>query len=122
MEQVTAAEVGEFLKCFKKVASESGVYVVPREKNNAALVELGLTKQNRADIINGLAVEDYSSGPEPDSDKPGEVWFFGPAFNDGQIYIKLKLVVKQGVVPHALCISFHLARYPLALPHRREGK
>lgn len=115
-------EVGVFLRSAKRaLAEDEGLWIADRAKNNAACIELGLTRKNQEDIVLGLSVEDYHKGPEPDRDKPGQVWMFGPFHEGWQLYIKLKLVV-DGPITHLKCISFHLAERPLALPHRKEEK
>ena len=114
--------VREFLEEFKEiVVSGIGLDVIKRKDNMAALVELGITSNIRKEIILNLSVDNYSSGAEPDTDRPGEVWIFGGKINDKEIYIKLK-VDKYGGEKFAKCISFHPARYTLNFPFRpKEG-
>ena len=87
MTQQKSIEVSSFLKAFKEIASVKGINVIPRQINNHALKELGLTKANRADIILSLTPTNFCSGPEADRDRPGELWFFGKTIENREIYI-----------------------------------
>jgi hypothetical protein len=52
MEIPLIVQVSVFLKEFKRIVSQSGnFYVVNREKNRDALIELGLIRKNRKDEI-----------------------------------------------------------------------
>lgn len=115
------AEIAALLRSAKRAVEEFGLLIADRGKNNQVRVELGLTVQNLEDIVFGLTVEDYHSGPEPDRDRGGEVWVFGPAHDGGQLYIKLKLLV-DGPITRVKCISFHLAERELRLPYRKGGE
>ena len=111
-------EVRWFLKEFKQiVTSGSGLYVVPRRPNTEGLIELGLTAKIRTNLILGLSVKDFCSGPEPDYDQPGEVWIFGLDFDGMDIYIKLK-IAQVGSAKIAKCISFHKAKFVLRYPFK----
>ena len=110
-----------FLREFKKIAAERGIDVIPRNKNNDALSELGLTKKNRRDEILALSVENYCSGPEPDYDRPGEVWIFGEQIGDVNIYIKLK-IAQVGNRKIAKCLAFHPAEFPICYPCKEGGE
>ena len=105
-------EVAGFLIQFKDIIDINGLYVAPRRKNNEALIELGLTKKQRKEIIMSLTPGNFCSGPEPDRDQPGELWFFGKTDDTIEIYIKLKIAVVGGD-KIAKCISFHKAEYGL---------
>jgi hypothetical protein len=109
--------IQRFLLDFKKIAVANGVYVVERKdgKNQKTLLNLGLTKKNREDIIKTLSVTDYCNGPELDKDKPGYIWEFGKIIDGREVYIKLKLVESEGAT-QALCISFHEAEFALCFP------
>ncbi len=81
---------------------------------------MSLTKKNREDEILTLSVEDYCSGPEPDSDKPGVIWIFGKQIEGKHVYIKLK-IAETGKVKIAKCLSFHLAKFPMCFPCKEKG-
>lgn len=111
-------DVRDFLLEFKRVATGSrGIDIVPRPEIRPTLVQLGLTKANLKEILLGLSVTDYCQGPEPDRDRPGNLWIFGREIEGHEVYIKLK-VAQAGDKQIAKCISFHIARYPLKYPHR----
>jgi hypothetical protein len=112
-------EISDFLRKFKKLAAQRGVYVIPRVKNQQALADLELTRKNRSDIILSLSVTDYCRGPEPDRDKPGYVWEFGKTVDGKPVYIKLKIAMTDGG-QIARCISFHAAEFPLSFPCRTK--
>ncbi|MHC4800109.1 MAG: hypothetical protein ACYTF1_26010, partial [Planctomycetota bacterium] len=59
-------EVEGFLANFKTVMEYFGLDVVDREKNRQALFDLGLTPNQRKEIISLLSIDNYVSGPEPD--------------------------------------------------------
>jgi hypothetical protein len=112
--------VAQFLKQFKELA-QNRLYVSPREVNTQALIELGLTFEDRRNLILSLSVEDYSCGPVQDLVQAGDVWVFGKVANGVEVYIKLKLVEYRPagtstMVRQAKCISFHAARESLPYP------
>lgn len=114
-------QIREFLIRFKALATtDRGIDVIPRLPNNQALADLGLTKGNRHEEILALSAEDYCKGPEPDADRPGEVWVFGKTINDRSVYIKLKIANVGAGVEIAKCISFHEAQFPLSFPCKRD--
>jgi hypothetical protein len=117
LSQLTQIPVALFLREFKELVQDNGLYVINRQENQQALADLGLTRQQREEIILSLTVEDYCSGPEPDRDQPGEIWVFGKPEAGQELYIKLKIAV-AGYQKIAKCISFHTANYILCYPHR----
>lgn len=106
-------EVVAFLKEFKEIATWRGIDVVPRRENNVALVQLGLTRADRKSIILALVPGNFCKGPEPDRDRPGDLWFFGETVNGNEVYIKLKIADIAGNGKIAKCLSFHKADYRL---------
>jgi len=116
------AQIAEFLKEFKKIATSGrGLDIIPRRENIAALAELGLTKKNQKDEIMGLTVSDYCQGPERDKDRPGEIWVFGKQISGKEVYIKLK-IAQAGKEKIAKCISFHPSIFPLCFPFRPKER
>ena len=110
--------VRKFLLEFKRAATAgSGVKIISRPETRPTLARLGMTKANLEQLLLGLSVADYCKGPEPDRDRPGEMWFFGRRIKGEDIYIKLK-VAKAGGQSIAKCISFHRAQFPLKYPFR----
>ena len=106
-----------FLKEFKQLVQEGGLYVVNRLDQQKSLAELGLTKEACKIEILGLSVTDYCKGPQPDKDRPGDIWVFGKNIAGREVYIKLKIAQ---IVSHriAKCISFHTAEQPLDYPFK----
>jgi hypothetical protein len=112
--------IANFLNEFKKIAASGrGIDFIPRSKNLESLLMLGLTRKNAKEEILNLAVTNYCGGPEPDKDKPGEIWEFGKSIEGIEVYIKLK-IAQVGKEKIAKCISFHPAEFPLCFPLRSE--
>ncbi|MEW6657660.1 MAG: hypothetical protein AB1424_03270 [Thermodesulfobacteriota bacterium] len=106
-----------FLKEFKQLIQQGNLLVSYSLKNLNSLASLGLTTEIRKEILLSLAVDDYSSGPEPDHNFPGDVWKFGKEVGDKTIYIKLK-IDDQGHRKVAKCLSFHIAEHEICYPHK----
>lgn len=108
-------QVDLFLQKFKE-AWPPGCYVVPRDKNNQALVDLGLTPMQRRHEILALTGENYVEGPMPDPEEPSQtVWVFGTKIGGHEVYIKLTLKqLEQAFL--AKCLSFHAAEHALSYP------
>ena len=116
MEIPKKVQAAIFLQDFKKAATEGGgLYIINREKNRDALIELGFTNNNRKEVLLGLSASDYSAGPKKDKDREGYIWEFGKTVNGHEIYIKLK-VAEVGGDKIAKCISFHKAEFNLSYP------
>ena len=81
--------------------------------------DLGLTKEGCKIEILGLSVTDYCQGPQPDHDRPGDIWVFGREIADRDVYIKLK-IAEVGSDKIAKCISFHAAEHPLCYPYKQQ--
>ena len=118
MDQGKREKVAKFLKKFKKIATTGrGLDLIPRAENIACLAELRITKKNQKEEIMNLTVDDYCEGPEPDKDRPGEVWLFGKRISGKEVYVKLK-IAQVGKETIAKCLSFHPARHPLCFPFK----
>ena len=111
-------QIHTFLIEFKKAVTQgSGVMLVPRHDTLVTLGHLGITKRNLEEILLTLSVDNYSSGPEIDRGKGGDIWVFGKNIRSYEIYIKLKVADVAGT-RIARCISFHIAKYPMEYPCR----
>jgi len=122
LDEIIKNKIRDFLKEFKEIASRGrGIDVIPRSENNEHLAQLGLTKKNRNEEIMMLSIADYCKGPEPDKDKPGDVWIFGKQIGSKEVYIKLK-IAQAGEEKIAKCISFHVANFPLCYPYKENRK
>lgn len=112
----TREEAVGFLNLFKGCIMLDRLAVRSREKNRQGLIDLGLTPDQRREILLGLTPEDYCAGPKPDdTDDTREVWEFGRDVEGTEVYIKLRVVQdprKKGV-HHALVWSFHPAEHPM---------
>ena len=80
-----------FLKKFKHLVQEAGLYIVNRIDHQKSLAELGLTKEACKIEILGLSVTDYCKGPQPDKDRPGDIWVFGKDMVGGGEYHEANL-------------------------------
>jgi hypothetical protein len=107
--------VRQFLYEFKALIYEKGLIVQERQINRTHLLELGLTKSQREEIVLSLTVLDYNSGPIKDEYKPGHYWVFGRRIEGSDVYIKLKIAGYPGS-EHAVCLSFHKAERPMDFP------
>jgi len=101
-----------FLKRFRR-CWQPKCYVVPRNINKQALIELGLTPKQRKEIVLELTCRDYVEGPLRDDSRPkDEVFVFGKEERGKEVYIKLKVSHIEGK-DRGTCLSFHEAEYPL---------
>ncbi len=117
MVDLSQLKLALFLKEFKGLVQEGGLYVVDRRVHQKSLADLGLTKEDCKIEILGLSVTDYCQGPQPDHDRPGDIWVFGREIADRDVYIKLK-IAEVGSDKIAKCISFHAAEHPLCYPYK----
>lgn len=105
------AEVNQFLARFLPKLKTWGIVYLNREKNLAALKELAITAAQRDSIIQSLCVVDYVETLE--SLMPGRsdyLWVFGKQIDGKEVYIKVAVGEPSS---KTICISFHLAEYPL---------
>ena len=103
-------DVAKFLKNAKSLISNGDVFIAKRTTNLQDIVEIGLSMDGVKQELLDLSVEDYSKGPEPDRDFPGEIWVFGQEILGNEVYIKLKIDQED---ERLTCISFHIAKYEL---------
>jgi hypothetical protein len=106
-----------FLKEFKQLIQQGNLLVSYSLKNITSLASLGLTTEMRKGILLSLTANDYSSGPEPDLNFPGDVWIFANEVEGKQLYIKLK-IQDQGHRKVAKCLSFHIAEHEICTPYK----
>lgn len=108
----------KFLTEFKALAKIHGVYFIDREKNDKALFELDISRWRRNEELLSLTVDDYVSGPSRNQilGMNGDVWVFGRFVCGKECYIKIcinTIVSRNGYKRNCICISFHVAEYPL---------
>ena len=119
LEMVDIAAVKDFLDQFNLKADIFGIrFRNDREKNREALLMLDITPLQRELIVKNLQVQDYVEGPVIDIlNKEGEMWVFGKDVKGREVYIKITLGYDNG---QTICISFHLAEYPLIYPFKKK--
>lgn len=112
-------QVLDFLREFKELMGQGRYIVKGHFKNIQTLKDLGITARLRDELILSIALQDYSSGPNPDELNPGHFWVFGKELDKTEIYIKLKIVTYNRGNEKAICISFHPSEHPMKHPFRR---
>ncbi|MEL7636880.1 MAG: hypothetical protein AAGU03_03885 [Anaerolineaceae bacterium] len=112
-------QILNLLKDFKELMGQGHYYVKEHHKNIQALRDLGINARLRDELILSIAMDDYSSGPNPDEYHPGYFWVFGKNLDAVEIYIKLKIVSYYGGNERAVCLSFHPSEHPLKHPFRK---
>lgn len=118
METASEPQINSFLTDLKQIVTTGrGLDLIPRAETNQTIRNLGLTRKTVTLEILSLSVINYSSGPKPDKDRPGEVWIFGKEIKGHEIYIKLK-IAEVNSIKIAKCMSFHEPEYPLKYPHQ----
>lgn len=85
-----------------------GIFFLNREKNQEALRELGITPDNRVDIIRTVREEDYVETLTSLFDQIGELWVFGKDYEGIPLYIKLAMGAPNS---QTVCISMHKAEH-----------
>jgi len=111
----TISTIQTFLSDFKAKKSIWGVlYRDDRGKNSQTLADLELRPVDRDNILDSLIPQDYCQGPLEEKLFGGsEMWVFGKEVKKNELYIKITLgITGAGVI----CISFHVAEYPLIYP------
>lgn len=117
MSQKTA--VKSFLLELKQVIKTWDIFFISRPKNSVQdMADIGITANSRKEIVAQLELEDYSEGPEPETQYNGkEMWVFGKIIKKQEIYIKLTL---SKITGGAICISFHKAEHPMKYPFKEQ--
>ena len=116
---ITKEQVEKFLEDFSLKVKIFGIrFRDDRQKNQNSLVELGITPNQRMDVIMNLSCYDYSEGPIVDAlNNQGEMWVFGKDVRGNEIYIKITLGKPDS---HTICISFHKAEHPMCYPLKNQ--
>jgi len=92
-EEELRRQILNFLKDFKELMGQGHYYVKEHHKNIQSLRDLGITARIRDEIILSVAMEDYSSGPNPDEYHPGHYWIFGKALMQLRFTSNLRLLL-----------------------------
>lgn len=116
----TLAEIQKFLNDFhQKVEVFDIFFLDDREKNQGSISKLDLVPGARKQVVQSLTIEDYSEGPIKNIlNKWGDLWVFGKDFNGQEVYIKIAYGVPNR---RAICISFHVAEFPMNYPYKKGG-
>ena len=114
------SDVRYFLSQVRDVMTkEGGKYFYnpgDREKNRKDLADLEITPTQVRETIHNLSYENYYKGPDKDFEIEGSITYeFGTHFDNYEIYIKLMLIEKYGLII-CKCISFHIAERPISYP------
>ena len=111
------SEVEFFLDSFKLKMSIWGLlFRANRPKNAQTLADLEILKNDVKNTLAELTAQDYSEGPIKDQifgDQ--DMWVFGRIIKGSEIYIKITIGGHNNPV---ICISFHLAEYPMNYPFK----
>lgn len=113
----TRREVEGFLSQFKVKLEIWGIFFLDnREKNQQTMAMMNFKPMDRLNVVKSIEVEDYSDGPiKDDLNGFGEMWVFGKDVEGQEIYIKITMG-RPG--SKTICISFHVAEYPITYPHK----
>lgn len=116
----TLAEIQKFLNDFhQKVEVFDIFFLDDREKNQGSISKLDLFPGARKQVVQSLTIEDYSEGPIKNIlNKWGDLWVFGKDINGQEVYIKIAYGVPNR---RAICISFHVAEFPMNYPYKKGG-
>lgn len=104
-----------FLRSLNDKIRTFGIVIRDREKNFKALTELEITGLMREEYIKNIKIEDYSSGPNRESNGEPDYWVFGIMVKGSEVYVK----VAPGVINKPVdCMSFHIAEHTLPYPYK----
>ncbi|HPE54866.1 MAG TPA: toxin [Bacteroidales bacterium] len=111
----TKNEVVKFLEELKVKINLFGIlFLDDRGKNALTLSELEITPAKRKEIIHSLKTENYSEGPLEEKMRGIlPMWVFGKHVKEREVYIKISMGTENN---KAVCISFHMAKYPMQYP------
>lgn len=114
---VSREDIQRFLEQFNAKMKVFGIiYRDDWGKNRQTLEELEIVPVYRRLVIESLVAEDYVQGPVVDElNRFGEMWVFGKDVKGREIYIKIMLGCEGS---QTICISFHIAEYPLTYPFK----
>lgn len=119
-EEVSRALVANFLKRFKGIAVDDRVIFVDRESWKQTLTWLGITPRQATEVVMALEVSNYFKGTPFTEDPRGkETCEFGCRVLNEEVYVKLQIDKKRN---KAICISFHIPKWPMKYPLRKGGE
>ena len=117
--EITKQDVERFLANFHtKMQVFNIVFRDDRKKNVDALNELEIVGKYRETVIMGLEYRDYVDGPIGNTlNQMGEMWVLGKDVKGREVYIKISMGPPGS---STICISFHLAEFPLIYPFKDD--
>ena len=88
-----------------------------RNKNAHTLAMLEITPNDRIKILKQLKIDNYSEGPIAEKlYNNADMWIFGAKVKGYEIYIKISMGLPNS---KTICISFHVAEYPMKFPFKK---
>ena len=113
--------VKNFISDFKtKLKIFDIIFLDKRQKNTQALLDLEIAPAQRKKIIESIELKDYVEGPVAEElYGMADMWVFGKMVKNKEVYIK---VTPGHPNRQVICISFHIAEYPLKYPFKAEEK
>ena len=119
-EVASKEQVDEFLAKVVACVEKGQLYYQDRLKDVQTRAELDISYGEQIEHIVRLTCSNYYRGPKPDRSSPYQtVYEFGTMINDREIYIKLAVGERSGLM-NARCISFHIAEQPIDYPLRES--
>ncbi|GAA4022476.1 hypothetical protein GCM10022386_01720 [Flavobacterium cheonhonense] len=111
----TKAEVDRFLREVREKIAIFDIAFRPRDKNTQALLDLGISPNDRLKYIMGLSSDNYYRGPSHDTHDTSrpDYYEFGIMINGQEVYIKISLGLDNKRVD---CMSFHVAEDVITYP------
>lgn len=110
-------EVEKYLKELMVKMEIFGIlFLDDRGKNQQTLHDLEISPTKRKEIISSLKVEDYQGPLDEKLRDILPMWVFGKQVKKKEVYIKVSMGNENN---GAVCISFHIAEYPMNYPLKK---
>ncbi len=95
-----------------------------RDKNLETLKRFNITTVVVSETVMGLGVANYSHCREAEQGSSESAWVFGVEQFGEEVYVKLKTKRLSTGEEFTICVSYHVAEYPLAYPYagRSSGR
>jgi len=112
-------EIEKFINEYRICISDHNLFFTKRVQED--ILELELTFEIVKEVIKGLGVNNYVSGPEKDLEfEQFNVWVFGTNIENQSIEIYIKLSDRKDN-QRPICISFHKAKRKMNYPYKNEA-
>jgi hypothetical protein len=114
----TKQDVQNFIQELKvKITIFDILFLDNRGKNQQTLHDLEISPAKRKEIIEHIAIEDFCEGPLEEKMRGIlPMWVFGKIVQQKEVYIKISIGTENN---SAVCISFHIAEYPMNYPFKK---